>query len=123
IRGINSHFVETLLATSLLRGSDVRRRGTLKCLQTLRTNRLHYHAVPLYHSIQVTVRTIADATPQSNSGPACALDEVQPGVPISRDLALRLITCPDGDLPGMLAAARAGKERFKPGVITYSRKV
>jgi len=38
-------------------------------------------------------------------------------------LALRLITCPDGDLPSLLAAARAAKERFKPGVITYSRKV
>jgi FO synthase len=51
------------------------------------------------------------------------LDEVQPGVPISRDLALRLITCPDADLSSLLITARAAKERFKPGVITYSRKV
>ena len=37
--------------------------------------------------------------------------------------ALRLIRCADEDLPELLAAARAAKERFKPGVITYSRKV
>ena len=44
-------------------------------------------------------------------------------VPISRADALRLIRCPDADLPQLLAAARAAKERFKPGIITYSRKV
>src|SRR5579862_2563279 len=42
---------------------------------------------------------------------------------ISREAAIRLIGCPDYDLPELLAAARAAKERFKPGVITYSRKV
>ena len=46
-----------------------------------------------------------------------------PGVPISREAALHLIRCSDDDLPELLAAARAAKERFKPGVITYSRKV
>ncbi len=51
------------------------------------------------------------------------LDEVRPGVPISRDLALQLIRCDDEQLPAVLAAGRAAKERFKPGVITYSRKV
>jgi FO synthase len=52
-----------------------------------------------------------------------ALAEITPGVPISRETALRLIRCSDDDLPELLAAARAAKERFKPGVITYSRKV
>src|SRR5580698_8567035 len=42
---------------------------------------------------------------------------------ISRNAALSLIACADPDLPALLAAARAAKERFKPGVITYSRKV
>jgi FO synthase len=42
---------------------------------------------------------------------------------ISRDEALRLIACANHDLPELLAAARAAKENFKPGVITYSRKV
>jgi FO synthase len=31
--------------------------------------------------------------------------------------------CSDDDLPELLAAARSAKERFKPGAITYSRKV
>jgi 7,8-didemethyl-8-hydroxy-5-deazariboflavin synthase CofG subunit len=77
----------------------------------------------LYHSFQVSVRTIADPSLQTSSAPGCALDEVQPGIPISRELALRLITCPDADLPSLLAVAHTAKERFKPGVITYSRKV
>lgn len=56
---------------------------------------------------------------------SCApeLGELSPGLPISRDLALRLILCTDDDLPALLAAARAAKENFKPGVITYSRKI
>jgi len=43
--------------------------------------------------------------------------------PISREAALRLISCSDDDLPELLAAARDAKEQFKPGAITYSRKV
>jgi 7,8-didemethyl-8-hydroxy-5-deazariboflavin synthase CofG subunit len=54
---------------------------------------------------------------------AAELGELAHGLPISRDLALRLIRCCDDDLPGLLAAARAAKENFKPGVVTYSRKV
>ena len=49
--------------------------------------------------------------------------DIRPGHPISRADAFRLIRCPDADLPQLLAAARAAKERFKPGIITYSRKV
>ena len=49
--------------------------------------------------------------------------EVCPGKAISREDALQLIRGPDSDLPDLLAAARAAKERFKPGVVTYSRKV
>lgn len=52
-----------------------------------------------------------------------ALAGIRTGVPISRETALQLIRCPDEDLAELLAAARAEKERFKPGVITYSRKV
>ncbi len=107
---------------SLWCGREVRKRHS-KVSAYARANRLHYHAEPLYHSIQVTVRSTADATAQTSSAPACSLDEVQLAVPISRNLALRLITCPDAVLPSLLAAARAAKERFKPGAITYSRKV
>jgi FO synthase len=49
--------------------------------------------------------------------------DIRPGHPISRADAFRLIRRPDADLPQLLAAARAAKERFKPGIITYSRKV
>jgi 7,8-didemethyl-8-hydroxy-5-deazariboflavin synthase CofG subunit len=58
-------------------------------------------------------------------GSSCTADlaGLQPGAPISRDLALHLIDCSDDDLPALLAAARAAKENFKPGVVTYSRKV
>jgi 7,8-didemethyl-8-hydroxy-5-deazariboflavin synthase CofG subunit len=52
-----------------------------------------------------------------------ALAAIRPGVPISRETALQLIHCADEDVPGLLAAAHAAKERFKPGAITYSRKV
>jgi 7,8-didemethyl-8-hydroxy-5-deazariboflavin synthase CofG subunit len=45
------------------------------------------------------------------------------GFPLSRAAALQLIACPDEILPQLLAAARAAKERFKPGIVTYSRKV
>ncbi len=57
--------------------------------------------------------------------PSCAalLADLCPGEPISRSAALALVRCSDDDLPQLLAAARAAKERFKPGVITYSRKV
>ena len=43
--------------------------------------------------------------------------------PVSREQALDWIQCAESDLPELLGLARAAKERFKPGVITYSRKV
>ena len=42
---------------------------------------------------------------------------------LSRQMARELVRCSDDVLPALLSAARAAKERFKPGVITYSRKV
>ena len=52
-----------------------------------------------------------------------ALPAIGQDVPITRQAALHLIRCGDADLPQLLAAARTVKERFKPGIITYSRKV
>ena len=43
--------------------------------------------------------------------------------PMSRDEAMRWIRTPDEELPSLLAAACAARDRFKPSVITYSRKV
>jgi FO synthase len=42
---------------------------------------------------------------------------------LSRQAALDLLRCDENFLPTLLEAARAAKEQFKPGVITYSRKV
>src|ERR1700736_2661218 len=61
-------------------------------------------------------------TVQADRVPAL-LDRSREGLPLSREGASQLIRCPDNELPALLAAARAAKERFKPGVITYSRKV
>jgi 7,8-didemethyl-8-hydroxy-5-deazariboflavin synthase CofG subunit len=54
---------------------------------------------------------------------ALSLAETLSGQPMSREVACRLLRCDDEFLPELLAAARTLKERFKPGVITYSRKV
>ncbi|MGH9500505.1 MAG: 7,8-didemethyl-8-hydroxy-5-deazariboflavin synthase CofG [Terriglobales bacterium] len=43
--------------------------------------------------------------------------------PVSSEEAVRLLLCPDEQLPELLAAAMAAKERFKSRVITYSGKV
>jgi 7,8-didemethyl-8-hydroxy-5-deazariboflavin synthase CofG subunit len=51
------------------------------------------------------------------------LAELPPEIAISREAAVRLIRCTDVELPELLAAAHAAKERFKPGIVTYSRKV
>ncbi len=52
-----------------------------------------------------------------------SLRELPAGEPISRQLALAWIRCDDNQLPELLQAASSAKERFKPHVITYSRKV
>jgi 7,8-didemethyl-8-hydroxy-5-deazariboflavin synthase CofG subunit len=71
----------------------------------------------------VTLTTIVPATIELGSACAPELVVLPSGSPISRELALRLIRCPDYDLPALLAAARVAKEQFKPGIVTYSRKV
>jgi 7,8-didemethyl-8-hydroxy-5-deazariboflavin synthase CofG subunit len=73
--------------------------------------------------VTLTGITAADTGRPSHSGSVLKSLHLHPGHPISRDAAMGLIRCPDDDLPELLAAARAAKERFKPGVITYSRKV
>ena len=65
-------------------------------------------------------------TPFADSSPntlACLFSEMQGNSSLSRDTACHLLNCDDTLLPDLLSAARAAKERFKPGVITYSRKV
>ncbi|MGO9209471.1 MAG: 7,8-didemethyl-8-hydroxy-5-deazariboflavin synthase CofG [Terriglobales bacterium] len=57
------------------------------------------------------------------SNPGSLWDELRDSLPVERELACRLIRATDGELPALLAATVAVKERFHPGVITYSRKV
>jgi len=45
------------------------------------------------------------------------------GQPLSREAAYRWIGCSDEELPDLLAAALAAKQRYRLGLITYSRKV
>ncbi|MGH8649108.1 MAG: 7,8-didemethyl-8-hydroxy-5-deazariboflavin synthase CofG, partial [Burkholderiales bacterium] len=54
---------------------------------------------------------------------ASILAEVRDGRPISRSLASQLIRAADHELPPLLDAAASVRAQFKPGVITYSRKV
>jgi len=98
-------------------------QATIRVALRSHRNRLHYHAPPLYHSIHVAVTSITPAPSKNWSACAAALADLCPGSPISREVAVELIRCPDELLSELLAAARAAKERFKPGVITYSRKV
>jgi 7,8-didemethyl-8-hydroxy-5-deazariboflavin synthase CofG subunit len=51
------------------------------------------------------------------------MDELHSGTPLSRDAARQLIRCEEDDLPTLLSAAMEARQHFKPGVVTYSRKV
>jgi 7,8-didemethyl-8-hydroxy-5-deazariboflavin synthase CofG subunit len=51
------------------------------------------------------------------------LDELRSGMALSREAACRLISCPGEHLPELLSLAKAAEEHFKPGIVTYSRKV
>ena len=77
---------------------------------------------PAVVSFDATVALTA-ITPVARENCAAVFARVRLGESISREAAIHLIGCCDEDLPALLAAARAAKERFKPGVITYSRKV
>ena len=51
------------------------------------------------------------------------LAEVRAGAPVSRELALELISCSDETLPALLDCASLMREQYKGRVISYSRKV
>jgi len=51
------------------------------------------------------------------------LRDVRSGDPLHPEIAVQLLTCDAQLLPELLATALALKERYRPGVITYSRKV
>jgi 7,8-didemethyl-8-hydroxy-5-deazariboflavin synthase CofG subunit len=73
---------------------------------------------------KAVIRAVLNPTNENYFRPCAAeIDSLCIGSPISREIALRLIRCNDRDLPALLSLARKTKERFKPGIITYSRKV
>ena len=51
------------------------------------------------------------------------LQQVRDGAIVSRDAAVRLLDCPREVMPDLLQTARYLKEQYRPGIITYSRKV
>jgi len=50
-------------------------------------------------------------------------DELPLGLDLSRKQACQLIRCDETSLPSLLSAAAQARDGFKPGVISYSRKV
>jgi 7,8-didemethyl-8-hydroxy-5-deazariboflavin synthase CofG subunit len=61
--------------------------------------------------------------PQDIADTAAATRRLGRAEAVSRDAACRLLRTGDDTLPELLAAAQSARDRFKPGVITYSRKV
>ncbi len=51
------------------------------------------------------------------------VDELRAGMPLSREGACQLIRCSERDLPTLLSAAVETRQRFRPTIVTYSRKV
>jgi FO synthase len=52
------------------------------------------------------------------------VDELQSGMPLSRDGACQLVRCAERELPALLlSVALEARRRFKSRVVTYSRKV
>jgi 7,8-didemethyl-8-hydroxy-5-deazariboflavin synthase CofG subunit len=66
---------------------------------------------------------LAETAGSEAQAPNSALDALGAALPLSREMACGLLQTGDDDLPRLLSAALAVKQRFKPGVITYSRKV
>lgn len=67
------------------------------------------------------VRSAPTATAAPVIGSRQVASELHP--PITREAACRWIRAGEAELPELLAAARDARDKLKPGVITYSRKV
>lgn len=66
---------------------------------------------------------VAQITGTAHQAFHSSLEDVRAGAPLSREQACQLIRARDEEMPALLAAAQESKERFKPKIITYSRKV
>ena len=65
---------------------------------------------------------MATFSPDALAATAAELADAGPE-PISREVACRLLRTDDVMLPSLLSAAQVARTKFKPGVVTYSRKV
>jgi 7,8-didemethyl-8-hydroxy-5-deazariboflavin synthase CofG subunit len=72
-------------------------------------------------SVEAIKRQLPDAA--SSADRAAFLREVRDGHLVSRDSAIQLLQCDRDLMPELLATACHLKEQYRPGVITYSRKV
>jgi 7,8-didemethyl-8-hydroxy-5-deazariboflavin synthase CofG subunit len=68
-------------------------------------------------------QALADRTAGAAHEPCAARGELHVEKPLSRESAYHWIHASDEELADLLAAAQNARDRFKPGVITYSRKV
>jgi 7,8-didemethyl-8-hydroxy-5-deazariboflavin synthase CofG subunit len=73
----------------------------------------------------VSVEVIKRQLPEdvSSADLVAFLHEVRDGQHVSRESAIQLMRCDHTVLPELLATACYWKEQYRPGVITYSRKV
>jgi 2-iminoacetate synthase ThiH len=83
-------------------------------------NRISFGANLMYDFVSVSVGQTAWTERRHLSS---YTDELRSEVPLSREAACQLICCTDQELPALLSAAMGARQRFKPGVVTYSRKV
>lgn len=72
-----------------------------------------------------TVPAIRPAPGSAAASPYLArhLDQTRDGRVLRADIACQLLRCDDAFLPQLLVSARELKQRFRPGIISYSRKV
>jgi 7,8-didemethyl-8-hydroxy-5-deazariboflavin synthase CofG subunit len=83
-------------------------------------NNASFRGVLMYDFVIVDVGTPAWTERQPLSS---YVDELRTGMPLSREVACRLIRCAENELAIVLSAAMDARQHFKPGVVTYSRKV
>src|SRR5271165_4802903 len=72
-------------------------------------------------SVEAIKRQLPEAA--SSAELIAFLREVRQGQVVSRESAIQLLGCDDAVDPELLAAAFYLKEQYRPGIITYSRKV
>ena len=66
---------------------------------------------------------LKDMPPTAQPDTASLLKSIRQGEPVSQESACGLMATPEAELPLLLSFAKELKEKFKPGIVSYSRKV